>query len=65
MRRKSSFRFVKTKFIRVNSNFIREKSTRKWYINQDFMFKHISLITGVEIVDISTARLYELLFEIV
>ena len=28
------------------------------------MLKHIYLITGVEIGDISTARLYELLFEI-
>ena len=29
------------------------------------MFEHISLITGVKIGDISTARLYELQFEIV
>ena len=36
MRRNLSFRFVKSKFIRVNSDFICEKSLRKWYsINAD------------------------------
>ena len=34
-------------------------------INQYFMFEYISLITGVKVGDISTAWLYELLFEIV
>ena len=34
-------------------------------MHQNFMLEQISLITGVNIGEISTARLYDLLFEIV
>ena len=42
MRMKSSFRFMKSKFIRVNSDFICEKFIPKWYISSQTSLPFLS-----------------------
>ena len=52
-RNQSSFRFVKSKFVCMNSDFICEKSTRKWYrlYLDDMSILNISILCDIILKD--------------